>query len=843
MYSPGKKLRRINLISRYAISHRISTSIHSIHVVPCMSTSSISSMSCCQQISRPEKGYIYIRIHWSYYTQDGDTVKYVVKLGYTDNLLNRDNTYATGEYTRGKYELIFEFTNKEDAQLIEKKIIHYYKKRGYHDQDDGGTEFFCKSILDLDDEHTIHKVLDCYRHLIHKVWYSHEIPILLKKLTRKQRKRTHRSNKHAKLTRAEKIRLKQLEVNYGDSFVTPRPYGQRVLDLFYDKHYYRKEKFTLIWSCGLGKTYQSCLLAKFFGAKRICVGVPNVGLLEQFARDALRVMPRVNILYFGGTHMASKEQIQKALKKSYTSSRPVMVITTYHSSHKLVNIMTESGFRFDFTIADEAHHIAYKDTSILHMDERQQKKARRFWKFHSVPTIRTLYMTATKKVFESVESVESIESVEQQEVEQQEFRVLASMDDTETFGEIVSDLPIKWAIEQRYITDYSVGVHRHDYTQLLEISKRYGIHDIEKNQTHELFIAVLVALDTLVKYKHLNHIIVYANTTDSAEQMKHFMSHILALESYTNHPFFSQNSLFYETYHSKTTSAVRKDHIARFESATHGILFNVQLLGEGVHIPCVTCQIFAEPMFSSIRIIQSIARMLRQDPSNPSKMYQDTMPALIIPVVHESSYSDTDELSNKSYQKLVELVRIMRQYDNSIEQKIIVKHFDFHEPEYDQRDPMTFHFPEYRLADQTEKDLFDTQLIHSLSFSIADEIERRKRQYRERCLYHKTKGYQSIQEYHDGEHGSSGYIKDPVEYFTGLSIWTGWYVYLGIDTSAYPPTKDDFIHRCRELRLYTWDEYNRKWKTYGLPFDPTKYYETFQHYNDEVRVERQRRRE
>ena len=54
-------------------------------------------------------GYIYIRCH-SYYDIDN-----ICKLGKTKNISNRDNTYATGEYKRGYFELVIKILSHDDT--------------------------------------------------------------------------------------------------------------------------------------------------------------------------------------------------------------------------------------------------------------------------------------------------------------------------------------------------------------------------------------------------------------------------------------------------------------------------------------------------------------------------------------------------------------------------------------------------------------------------------------------------------------------------------------------------------------------------------------------------------
>ena len=50
------------------------------------------------------KGYIYVRTHEAYDINDYDACK----LGKTDNILNRESCYITGEIKRGEFSHVFE---------------------------------------------------------------------------------------------------------------------------------------------------------------------------------------------------------------------------------------------------------------------------------------------------------------------------------------------------------------------------------------------------------------------------------------------------------------------------------------------------------------------------------------------------------------------------------------------------------------------------------------------------------------------------------------------------------------------------------------------------------------
>jgi superfamily II DNA or RNA helicase len=66
------------------------------------------------------------------------------------------------------------------------------------------------------------------------------------------------------------------------------------------------------------------------------------------------------------------------------------------------------------------------------------------------------------------------------------------------------------------------------------------------------------------------------------------------------------------------------------------------------------------------------------------------------------------------------------------------------------------------------------------------------------------------------------FIENPKSYFN--AYWVSWYHFLGVDTSAFPPTKADFHRICAERSIRSWSEYCEK-KDASLPENPGEMYE------------------
>jgi hypothetical protein len=98
----------------------------------------------------------------------------------------------------------------------------------------------------------------------------------------------------------------------------------------------------------------------------------------------------------------------------------------------------------------------------------------------------------------------------------------------------------------------------------------------------------------------------------------------------------------------------------------------------------------------------------------------------------------------------------------------------------------------------------------------------------------KQHGLTSKQTYCDFANRHERYIEDPKAYFKDW--WVSWYHYLGVDTSAFPQTKHEWIRVCKEMGLEKWDDY-KKSVTSTLPANPGEMYEDYENWDKEFGVE------
>ena len=82
----------------------------------------------------------------------------------------------------------------------------------------------------------------------------------------------------------------------------------------------------------------------------------------------------------------------------------------------------------------------------------------------------------------------------------------------------------------------------------------------------------------------------------------------------------------------------------------------------------------------------------------------------------------------------------------------------------------------------------------------------------------------------------SKYIEDPKSYFK--DNWTSWYHFLGVDTGAFPQTKQEWVTACKDAGIASWTEYKNAQKNIlMLPANPGDMYEDYTNWDSEFGVE------
>ena len=550
------------------------------------------------------KGYIYIRIHTSYDKYN------VCKLGKTNNLIERNSTYKTGEVESGYFEFAIELDIKK-LDIIEKLLQNHFKLLGYHYYLDGGIEFFTKDIIPL------------------IIPYLKTLNLQFTVLSKEQIKLIIRKNNIKKIFNKINI-LKILEKN---NTIIPREHQINVLLKIND--FYKDNNIgKLIHACGLGKALLGILIVQKLKCKSVIIGVPSIYLQKQMRKEIMKIYNNYdNILYIGGEDGVKENDINKFFNKKSDDCK--FFITTYDSCHKLFN------YEFDFKIGDEAHHLVGSDF------EKTKDS------FHKIKSNKTLFMTATEKVIENNKT----------------NKVIYSMDDKNIFGELIDLKTINWAIENKKITDYNLVIIKNTENEINDIINNLNLNDNSIIQHKDLFLSAFMSLKSIEKYDDLTHILIYTNKTDHSELVKKYIDIIVA----SNIININKENYYNKSLHSKSLEnlydiklidgSIKEGEISKFQKASWGIISGVYIFGEGFDCPKLNGVVFSENMESDIRIVQSTLRPNRLDSNFPNKKAY-----VIIP------YIDTENFltDNESFDKCRKIIAKIRNVDEKIEQKINV---------------------------------------------------------------------------------------------------------------------------------------------------------------------------
>ena len=459
----------------------------------------------------------------------------------------------------------------------------------------------------------------------------------LLKLYEEERKKKIKRDKHIKKRHNKLISppttppsLPSNDIVYNDEL---RPYPLQMTDIIQPMiyHYQTNNIGQLIIPPGTGKTLCSLFFIKIQIYKKILIGVPNTLLLKQWKKEINRIF-NCKVIIFNGN-----SDIEK-VKKQIECNDNIFVITTYQSCNKLKDIDTI----WDFKIGDECHHL----TGVYN------KMCIRSYKiFLELSSSKTLYMTATRKlvIYTNLDNE------------------ISSMGNESIFGKIiVKNKTILWAINNKLITDYNVIILKNTEYEIDLLIKEYLI-DVENEKERELFVAAIETVKCILnddELKDLTHVLVYTNSIENSKKINKYIGEIL--EKFPE----VKEDIYHKSLSSEDDVDLDIEHedseINTFIKSKYGIISCVYLFGEGVDIPKLNGEVYAENMTAETRIVQSATRAMRKDKSFPDKIAYILIPYLI----GNDSFINEE---NQSFQKLREIIYHIGNQDTNIEQKIKLK--------------------------------------------------------------------------------------------------------------------------------------------------------------------------
>jgi superfamily II DNA or RNA helicase len=608
-----------------------------------------------------------------------------------------------------------------------------------------------------------------------------------------------REDKKQKISKNDIDNIKKSYFENNQVIIQPLDYQIEVLKNL-EQIYKKQDKFKLIWSCGLGKSLLSIFITKFFQYKKIVIGVPSIYLQKQFLNEILRVFPNEhNVLCIGSykNFTTDKNKITEHYKKHEKVQEPIFIITTYCSCHLMVD---DYDYEFDFKIGDEAHHLVG-----IENNETNNYKL-----FHNVKSKKSLFMTATEKTMDNKNN-----------------KVIYSMDDETIFGNYIDVKSVKWAIDNKKITDYDLLILSNTEKEIDNIIKELRLKIEDKN----LFLSAFMTLKAMSEYKKLTHVLVCCNRNESADIISNYVSLLLEKNIFDiKEKYFYNNSL--HTGKKINIDLSDKDsEIHKFKQSRYGIISSVYIFGEGFDLPKLNGVVFAENMISDIRIVQTALRPNRLDKNDAEKKA-----FIIIPYMEANSILEDEG----SYERVRMIISKLRNVDESIEQKIKIQKVVKVESPNQSSKKIQYNFD---FEDENEE-LHKIRLRLIYSHTLGSKNTEEQDEYNYVREINREMKIKSKEMYVDKKIISNHkhYVEKAEEYFKLKGVWDNWYDFLGYDTSKFLKTKSEWVNFCKEKNVQTLEDYEEISEKYEcLPKNPTDYYREFSNIQNELGLYKKRR--
>ena len=706
------------------------------------------------------------------------------KIGKTKYLRNRKTTLDTSYSVDGiNFEYLIQCETEKEESEIEEYLHAYFDDHStkYKRNHSGGLEWFDKKFS-----------LNDIKEALTDGGYNNEIisePNEIEKAL-EEYKAVYEKEKKEKIERIEKLKKNIRKKKEKSKGYILRDFQKEIQEISIG--YYKIHNIgSIILPCGTGKTLIGSFICKYMS--RIIIGVSSKILINQWKEKIENIMPNHKTII-----------VDSDYDKQNLTDENLVIITTYHSCYKIKGA-------FDMKIGDECHHLV-----------GENKNEMGFKYFHKIESNKTLFLTATKKIV----------------VQKEDQKEIYSMDNFHIFGEVIYEKNLRWAIENKLITDYSLVCLKNNEETIQEIMRNCKID----NGNIELFLSAIQSLKSLVKYEDLSHILIYANNTKNSEKIIDYINIILENELID----INKDDLYYKSLHSNSNHDINSE-IDKFKNSKFGIISCVYIFGEGFDLPKLNGVVFAENMESDIRIIQSTTRCFRLNKDEPNKKA-----FVIIPYLDKDDWND----ANESFQKLRKIVYQIRNEDENIEHKIklidINKEKDYSiqnifykwknlvkkEKNNNDNDPF--------IDDEEDNGLNKLKLRLRKAGSLKSRFDSEEHElYEYMKERNKELHLKSKSEYNRPRHArcrfDPDYIEDPESKFGFW--WENWYSFLGYDTSKFIQTKDEWIIECKKNNIKSLEDYKKLCENdLRFPINPGEFYEHYTNFDNELNLNTRRRR-
>ena len=444
----------------------------------------------------------------------------------------------------------------------------------------------------------------------------------------------------------------------------------------------------LIMACGTGKTFTALKMAeKMAGVgKRVLFLVPSLSLMSQTITEwtAETETPLNSFAVCSDVQVGKRKEsddlsditihdlaypattdAKKLAAKCTTHDDAMTVIFSTYQSIQVISDAQKHGLAdFDLIICDEAHRTT--GATLAGADESN------FVKIHDNGFIRgnkRVYMTATPRIFSDTVKTKA------NEVD----ATLASMDNSELYGETLFELNFSYAVRNGLLTDYKVIVLAMDESIVSEsMQKRFTDMDNElilDDMTkiigcYRALNKLDVKEDVVADPTPMKRAVAFCRDIKSSKRIKEDFSNVV--NDYLTHQTMdnTQGLIQCETEHVDGTynATARNARLSWLKADTPDntcrILSNARCLSEGVDVPALDAILFLHPRKSQIDVVQSVGRVMRRAEGK-------SMGYVILPIGVPAGVAAEDALNdNEKYKVVWQILNALRAHDDRMDATI-----------------------------------------------------------------------------------------------------------------------------------------------------------------------------
>ena len=400
----------------------------------------------------------------------------------------------------------------------------------------------------------------------------------------------------------------------------------------------------LIFPCGAGKSLTGFWLTQALNSKATLIAVPSLSLVKQtldvYLREIVANNKKVKWLCIcsdegigneedivfktenlGVPCQTNPDYIQNWLAEN--KSENIIIFTTYQSGRIIAEVSKALDFAFDVAIFDEAHKTVGSNKKLFsHLLFEE-----------NIAISKRIFMTATERFY--VGSKDEI----------------ISMDDTDIYGDIFTQMSFKEAIDLQLLTDYKVitiDVKKSEIAEFIKSNNLLQLNDKWKNETEARSLASMLALRKAMKLFPIKNAVSFHSSIEKATRNKELQNYITDTYHYSPIDTFTVSG--------KMPTTKRNLIVNEFANSSQALITNARCLTEGVDVPNIDCIVFSDPRKSKVDIVQALGRALRKKDGKDWGY-------VILPVVYDDI---TQEIDNENFNEILAIVRGLASNDDRI---------------------------------------------------------------------------------------------------------------------------------------------------------------------------------